>query len=667
MRQFPNWAETTLSASITSGATSFDVVSGTALRLKSNGRTWCGVIFAASYSEPGEDPNREVIYCSSVSSDTLSLVQRGRQRTTAAAHAAGAHLRIIATEDDLESTLAARSVLLYGATPYASAAAARSGGVGSSTAIATAIAELSAAGGGTVWIPRGFYLIDETVAVPSGTSNILFLGEMGSALVQENAGEEIFDLDRVSDITFSRFLFDGVGGDGETSLDGDCGIRFRSGAATPAIDDNQRLIVSECRFENLRFNGVKAEFCEGILYEKCRIITCRDGLSFHGVRDGTMRDCWIGPSMLASTSTFLSATFGANMDDDGNVNCEDIHFVDCVTSGRDGHQSFLLHSCDGGSVRGCVVRNGMQGIYLAPAAVQPLAVVRDVIVDSCKVHLVTSGTPGGDPTNSGITVGGNVSPGFKTERITISSTIVRNGGVATGDNGMAGIQFTGRTDAVKILGTEIFNSKGAGISIRGDDNTDLRIGGGTRINGVVAGDVDPGAAIDIKTGVAAGAGIMTGTIADVDIDSAVEGYRVHADDDPLETVHLYDVRFGSGVTTRNVGEVDELHPVDYGAASIARTIAAGAITVDEWSGPRTVFVDTEAAAASDTLDTITGGVLGQMIVLMAANDARTVVIAEGGNIQLDSDTSHSLDSALDTWSGVWNGSAWCEMGRVSNG
>lgn len=69
------------------------------------------------------------------------------------------------------------------------------------------------------------------------------------------------------------------------------------------------------------------------------------------------------------------------------------------------------------------------------------------------------------------------------------------------------------------------------------------------------------------------------------------------------------------------------------------TIASGAVTL-EADIPGPIFVDTESAAASDDLDTISGGYEGQMITLRAANTARTVVVKNGtGNISCGADFS----------------------------
>lgn len=75
------------------------------------------------------------------------------------------------------------------------------------------------------------------------------------------------------------------------------------------------------------------------------------------------------------------------------------------------------------------------------------------------------------------------------------------------------------------------------------------------------------------------------------------------------------------------------------------TIASGAITP---TLPGTILIDTEASGATDDLDTITATNLmdGDILVIKAANTARTVVIKNGtGNIRCGSD--RTLDNTRD--------------------
>lgn len=99
-----------------------------------------------------------------------------------------------------------------------------------------------------------------------------------------------------------------------------------------------------------------------------------------------------------------------------------------------------------------------------------------------------------------------------------------------------------------------------------------------------------------------------------------------------------------------------------GAAGTTKTIATGAITVTKSYHT----VDTEAAAATDDLDTINGGSEGVTLVLRAANSARTVVVKDGtGNLRLAGDCS--LDNAEDTITLIFDGTNWLEVARSNNG
>ena len=106
-------------------------------------------------------------------------------------------------------------------------------------------------------------------------------------------------------------------------------------------------------------------------------------------------------------------------------------------------------------------------------------------------------------------------------------------------------------------------------------------------------------------------------------------------------------------------------------AASTQTIATGAITPDA----SMQFVDTEGGAATDDLDTITVGAShplsgrpGSILVLRAANSARTVVVKDGtGNIQLAGDCT--LDNTQDTLTLMWTGAVqgWLELARSNNG
>ena len=93
------------------------------------------------------------------------------------------------------------------------------------------------------------------------------------------------------------------------------------------------------------------------------------------------------------------------------------------------------------------------------------------------------------------------------------------------------------------------------------------------------------------------------------------------------------------------------------------TIAAGVITATRSYH----LVETEAGAASDDLDTIAGGADGMILVLMAYNNAHTVVIKDNtGNLVTAGD--FSMDDYVDTIMLFWNSARgkWLELSRSSN-
>lgn len=96
------------------------------------------------------------------------------------------------------------------------------------------------------------------------------------------------------------------------------------------------------------------------------------------------------------------------------------------------------------------------------------------------------------------------------------------------------------------------------------------------------------------------------------------------------------------------------------SANRAVTIAAGAVAVGSYDGP--VQVDTEGAASADDLETITGGRIGQVLVLRNTSSARAVTVKSNtASIRLYSDCL--LDSVTKTLSVMWTGSVWAEVGR----
>lgn len=110
-----------------------------------------------------------------------------------------------------------------------------------------------------------------------------------------------------------------------------------------------------------------------------------------------------------------------------------------------------------------------------------------------------------------------------------------------------------------------------------------------------------------------------------------------------------------GLQVDNTADIQELRLYD----ATELTIAAGVITRTQSYHS----VDTQNDDPSDNLDTINGGAWGDVLIIRAANDARTVVIKHNtGNIWLIGETDISLEDTEDHISLVYDGAKWCSVG-----
>ena len=92
------------------------------------------------------------------------------------------------------------------------------------------------------------------------------------------------------------------------------------------------------------------------------------------------------------------------------------------------------------------------------------------------------------------------------------------------------------------------------------------------------------------------------------------------------------------------------------------TIASGVVTATQGYH----LVDTEAAGATDDLDTISGTIAGQMYVFRAADSARSVVFKDGtGNLKIEGD--FTADNTEDTFTLISDGTNLYEVARSNNG
>ncbi len=131
-----------------------------------------------------------------------------------------------------------------------------------------------------------------------------------------------------------------------------------------------------------------------------------------------------------------------------------------------------------------------------------------------------------------------------------------------------------------------------------------------------------------------------------------------------KVIRLYTTNGTETVATREWA-TDILSGIQYGGDGSTLTISNGEVTISSTYHQ----IDTESAAATDNLDYIYGPSFnGQLLMLRAANSARTVVLKDGvGNLKLAGDMS--LDNAEDTITLLYdlNNDLWYEITRSNNG
>ena len=117
-----------------------------------------------------------------------------------------------------------------------------------------------------------------------------------------------------------------------------------------------------------------------------------------------------------------------------------------------------------------------------------------------------------------------------------------------------------------------------------------------------------------------------------------------------------------GIGTINPAAPLEVNGVITSKGGSELTIASGEITITHNFHP----VDTESDASTDDLETINGGIDGQILVLRAADNDRTIVLKDNtDNLRLAGD--FSMDSGNDIITLICSGGTiWFEISRSDN-
>ena len=96
------------------------------------------------------------------------------------------------------------------------------------------------------------------------------------------------------------------------------------------------------------------------------------------------------------------------------------------------------------------------------------------------------------------------------------------------------------------------------------------------------------------------------------------------------------------------------------------TISGGIITLTGDYPFRLLTVDTEGAAATDDLDSISGGTVGERVILQSTDNARTVVVKDGTGFPMQADFSLNNTTDKIEFLMIADG-IWHELSRRSSG
>lgn len=217
--------------------------------------------------------------------------------------------------------------------------------------------------------------------------------------------------------------------------------------------------------------------------------------------------------------------------------------------------------------------------------------------------------------------------------------------VATGFSGYT----IDATDGLRLFNTLMHWKDGTGEWIAGIDGGSLLFGS--------AATLSPSTAVLTLSG----AGIFANTAINGDVQ--VTGGAIIPGSGGI------DWRAGVGVTAVMTADSSGIVISDGGISvdgfirpgGSAQTISGGVITATTTQ----TTVDTQAAAATDDLDTINGGTTGDIIIIHTINSAHDVVIRDGvGNISCPA--NRTLSHVDDMWMGMYNGARWVEISYADN-
>ena len=496
-------------------------------------------------------------------------------------------------------------------------------------------ANASAAGGGTVFFPAGTYALASAISL---TSNIKLLLDHKAKLFLKNSSDS-----HVISIASGASRVAVVGGEIDGNKGNNAGGHgITVGASGATFVTVQDCYIHDCDQDGVRFTGT---LCEHVVVSGCSFDangtagltsdstiqhfswvnnTARDngthgigliGIGKHGTISGNVSE----GSGIADNFTGYNAS-NDHLTVTGNVSRgganHGIHFGGSNLVIADNvvdvpAQSGIVVRIDGSTavvnvvVSGNVIDSPVAGVGIWCDKMTEFSITGNTVVGSAS-HGIWLAENNTDGTVSGNTCKGNAANGIRledTDRVAVTGNNARSnaGGIVLSD-----------CDDCVVSGNVITGNTSNGVGLAGSLRT------------VVTSNKVRSNAVAMEE---------TGT----------SDYSYIADND---------VRGNTDSNIYLAGANSELgYNVGYDITSIARTIASDAIAIPAYAISPVLFVAlTGEGGAADTISSITGGKVGQILILQAADEAVTITVSGVGNIYTNGPGgTFGLTSRADTY------------------
>lgn len=521
------------------------------------------------------------------------------------------------------------------------------------TAIQAAIDAAEAAGGGSVFFPRGVYKINAVLTVEE--DDVVLAGTGHRSEIKNYGAAEAIKVDACSRFVMSNMAARGDGGSYGIGASGTDGILFsnahhwrldrvkihRNGRHGIRLRSSSFVCsVANSRVEYNGGDGINSVSESGLSSGANGIgLTVVDNIFFQNVGDGIR---WIANS-LRVFNNIIEGNQGAGVHLDAVT--EDVRGALAVSivgnhieanegaaisldGGQWGHRAIEIHGnlitsifAGGGGPTALIVGSGAGDL-------------QQIVIDASNSYTIS----GGQLTHY-VDLGGQADARSRIDRLGPSyRSYFTNLGSAHVTDVWNGSTIE-ESEATAYAATSGSYSKPQGGIVTHLSNISSTTGGGAYHHCSVKagnGDVAQGyfGFVSAATGVTPAfvIGLRTGAT------SYAERFRLEDDRTTISTI-------------LNLGEASEL------------TIASGVITATSSYHK----VDTQSDDATDDLVTITAATEGDLLIIRPENPDRTVVVKHGtGNIYLNGAADFSMDHSFDTLSLIFRDFYWLEIGRSSN-